>query len=288
MQCRIEPAEQGLDTEDLVSLDNRQEGGFQSQPGLGRIAKGFGGLQQQVEFLMNRFGAVLPGRFAKGTNFVGRQIEQLLAAGDPQQQQAAETVEQVGHEPFQIHAVLKGFAQTGQRRLPVTGEQGASDGLQDVAADQTEHVGRIRGGDSLVGVGEDLVEQAQAVAHRAFRLPDDQGQRRRFEGHPLGIGQGGEVLAQFRGTDPLQFIALATGQDGNRDLVQLGGGEHEIDVGRRLLQGLQQGVEGLGGEHVHLVDDDDLEARRGRHELELVLEVAHLLDAAVGGTVYLV
>ena len=96
------------------------------------------------------------------------------------------------------------------------------------------------------------------------------------------------MLAQFRGTDPLQFIALATGQDGNRDLVQLGGGEHEIDVGRRLLQGLQQGVEGLGGEHVHLVDDDDLEARRGRHELELVLEVAHLLDAAVGGTVYLV
>ena len=45
-----------------------------------------------------------------------------------------------------------------------------------------------------------------------------------------------------------------------RDLVRLGGGEDEDDVGRRLLERLEQGVEGLGGEHVDLVDDVDLEA----------------------------
>lgn len=55
--------------------------------------------------------------------------------------------------------------------------------------------------------------------------------------------------------DPSEFIALAAGEDGERDLFRLGGGEDEEHVLGRFLQRFQQRVEGLLREHVHFVDD---------------------------------
>ena len=81
--------------------------------------------------------------------------------------------------------------------------------------------------------------------------------------------------------------ALAAREDGLGDLVRLGGGEHEDDVGRRLLERLEQRVEGLAREHVDLVDDVDLEAAVDRREGDLVAQVADVVDAAVGGGVHL-
>ena len=69
---------------------------------------------------------------------------------------------------------------------------------------------------------------------------------------------------QLVGLDAAQVEALAAGQDGDRNLADLGGGEDELRVRRRLLQRLQEGVERLLGEHVDLVDDVDLVARRDR------------------------
>ena len=56
-------------------------------------------------------------------------------------------------------------------------------------------------------------------------------------------------------------------------------------MGRRLLQGLQQGVEGLLGEHVHFIDDIDLVLALGRQILDLLPQVPDLVDAPVGGAV---
>ncbi len=83
----------------------------------------------------------------------------------------------------------------------------------------------------------------------------------------------------------LQFVALAAGEDGNRDFMQFGGGEHEIHMFGRLFQGLQQGVEGLGGQHVNFVDDDDLVAARGGQKPDFLLQLPNFLDAAVGSAV---
>jgi hypothetical protein len=74
-------------------------------------------------------------------------------------------------------------------------------------------------------------------------------------------------------------------EDRRRELVDLGGGEDEGDVLGRLLEGLQQGVEGRAGEHVHLVDDVDLAAGGLRQVADLVAEVANVLDAVVAGAV---
>ena len=56
---------------------------------------------------------------------------------------------------------------------------------------------------------------------------------------------------------------------------------------RRLLQRLQQRVEGRGRKHVHFVDDVDLVAGLGRGIAHAVQQLAHLVDLAARGRVQL-
>ena len=113
--------------------------------------------------------------------------------------------------------------------------------------------------------GDRLVEQRERVAHRALGGPRDQRQRVRARpATPSRRADAGQMLGQRRRLDAPQLEALAARQDGDRDLADLGGGEDELRVRRRLLDRLQQGVPRLGREHVHLVQDVDLVARRSR------------------------
>ena len=59
---------------------------------------------------------------------------------------------------------------------------------------------------------------------------------------------------------------MGTRPDRPNDLVRLGGGEDELDVWRRLLDQLEQGIEACRGHHMGLVDDVDLEAAADRGE----------------------
>ena len=82
--------------------------------------------------------------------------------------------------------------------------------------------------------------------------------------HPLGRRDPGEVRQHRLRLDPPQVEPLAARQHRHRHLADLGGGEDELHVRRRLLQRLQQRVERRGAQHVHLVDDVDLVARARR------------------------
>ena len=55
----------------------------------------------------------------------------------------------------------------------------------------------------------------------------------------------------------------------------------------RLLQRLQQSVEGLLRQHVHFVDDVDFGARRDRPVARVLDDLPHVVDAGVGGCVHL-
>ena len=70
--------------------------------------------------------------------------------------------------------------------------------------------------------------------------------------------------------------------------MQLSRGEHEIHMRRRLFQSLEQSVEGLGGQHVHFVYNNNLEARHDRHEADVLFQLADFLNASVGRAVNLV
>ena len=63
------------------------------------------------------------------------------------------------------------------------------------------------------------------------------------------------------------------------------GGENENDMGRRLLQGFQQGVEGLVRKHVHFIDDIDFVLVFGGKVFDVLPELPDFVDPAVRGPV---
>ena len=130
-------------------------------------------------------------------------------------------------------------------------------------------------------MGNRLIQQRQGIADRPFGGAGDQRQRIFGHGGPFGGKDAAQMGHHDFRFDALQVIALAAGQDGDRNLADLGGGKDEFDVGRRFFQRLQQGVERPCRQHVHLVKDDDLVARFGGAVRDRRQDVAHLVDLGV-------
>ena len=143
-------------------------------------------------------------------------------------------------------------------------------------------------GDRLVAdVRDDLVGQRQRVAHAAAGLAHEQPHRPGVDRELLLHEDAREVRGEPRRWHELEVVALAARQDRVRELVRLGRREHERHVRRRLLERLQQRVEGLGREHVDFVDDVDLLAQHGGLVPHRLRELADRIDAAIRGAIHL-
>ncbi len=133
--------------------------------------------------------------------------------------------------------------------------------------------------------GDHLIEEGVGVAHGAARLAGDPEQGLGLGGD-AEVGRGGRQKPDDHvGRDQAEGELLAAALYRRRHLVLLGRGEHEDHVGGRLLDRLQQGVEGARREHVDFVDDVDLVAAGVGRKEHLVLDLAHVLDRSVGGAV---
>lgn len=75
--------------------------------------------------------------------------------------------------------------------------------------------------------------------------------------------------------------------DGANDLFRFGSRKDELDVRRRLFNNLQQGVEAGSGDHMSLIDDEDLVAVTGRSEGCALTQIAGIIHATVAGRVNL-
>ena len=146
----------------------------------------------------------------------------------------------------------------------------------------------VEGRPDVVGLarGDDLVERAQRVARRAVPAT-----HRRVEGvvgdvERRGVADvGQEPVERLAGEEP-ELEVLGAAPQRRWDLLRVRRREHEDDVGRRLLDGLQQRVRRGGREHVDLVDDVDLPPP-GRAERGVVDEVSDRVDAVRRGGVEL-
>ncbi len=131
-----------------------------------------------------------------------------------------------------------------------------------------------------------LIEQRQRIAHRAFRGTRDDAERLGFDLDVFLRRDIGKMAHQHVSLDPAQIKTLAARQHRHRDFADLGGREHELGVLGGLFQRLQEGVEGRGREHVDFVDDVDLVAGARRRIAHAVVDLAHIIDAGVGGGVH--
>ena len=172
-------------------------------------------------------------------------------------------------------------------RRGVAGRQQGQQLRRQVGIDRAEHLLHSLLADLAGAEGDGLVEQRQAVAHAAAGRLADQRQPAVLVGNLLGLQHVRQVGRHDRRADVAQAELHAARQHRHRHLLRIGGGQHEDDVRRRLLQRLQHGVEGVGGQHVDLVDDEDLVAADGGQIGGVFQHHRHFLDLAVRGRVHL-
>lgn len=133
----------------------------------------------------------------------------------------------------------------------------------------------------LGGAGEELVHDGHGVTHGPGPGPHDERQHAVLDGNALAPADVPEVLPKRPRRHEPERIVMGARPDGPDDLLGLGRGEDELEVLRRLLDDLQEGVEAGRGHHVRLVDDVDLvPAGRGPEE-GLLAQLTGVVDTTV-------
>ena len=214
-------------------------------------------------------------------------VEEASSPARPDQQQPPQVLQELAVELAGIRAIVNGLvdeAQAGRHLL-----------IQDVIHHLPHHLGRdgaeeglhLGQGDLLVGEGHQLVQQTLGVTEAAGGAAGDQLQSGRLNGDPFLLADAPQFAQQGLESDAVEVEALAAGEDRGGDPVRLCGGQDKDDMGRRLLQSLQQGVEGLVGQHMYFIYNIDLVAGLAGGEVDLLSQVANLVYAPIGGGINL-
>jgi hypothetical protein len=204
---------------------------------------------------------------------------------------AGDEIDEFG-EIGEHHAGSAPVSYCSRNSLKRAGDVAAHQRLEQIdhagAVGEAEHLPHVVGAHRARGMRDRLVEQRQRIAHRAFRGARDDAERFRLDLDVFLFAIFGEMRHQHVGIDAAQIEALAARQHRDRHFADFGGGEDELGVRRRLFQRLQeQRVERRRREHVDFVDDVDLVARAHRRIAHAVVDLAHVVDAGVGGGVHL-
>ena len=94
-----------------------------------------------------------------------------------------------------------------------------------------------------------------------------------------------ELGADLFYVQSLQVELQAAGQNGDRQLLRIGRRQQEFHVRGRLFQRFQQGVKAVARQHVHFIDQVDLEATARRGVLHVIQQIAGIFDFRARGGV---
>ena len=162
------------------------------------------------------------------------------------------------------------------------------DELQHMAAvHAAQHLAHTRFLQLAIAKGNGLVGQAERIAHRAASSTGQQAQGQGLGAQLLGRQHLGQVLKHGFGGHGPQVELQAAREHRHRHFLRIGRGQHELQIFRGLFQGLQHRVERGVGQHVHLVDHEDLEAPLHRLVNRLLQQALHLVHTPVRGGVQL-
>ncbi len=194
-------------------------------------------------------------------------------------------IEHFGQHAIPVRALFCQVTHRFQQSAGVALQQRLQHAVHLTMVKGTEHGAHIGGQYLAFTKRNGLVGQAHGIAHRTVGSAPQQPQGIVFVRHVFGAQHVAQVLHHALRRHVFQRELQAPRQDGRRQLLRVGGGQDELDVGRRLFQRLQQGVEGVAGQHVHFVDQVDLEAPATGRVLHVVEQLAGILDLGAAGGV---
>lgn len=220
---------------------------------------------------------------------VGGGVDEALLAGvghGGEDHQVAQPLQEIRHETTRIVAALDDPVDDLEGGGPVAGGEGVDDRVEQGAVGVPEE----RGGHGIrhtvvARTGQQLVHDGHRVTHGPGPGAHDEREDAVLDVAVLPPADIGEIAAQGpRGHQP-ERIVVRTRPDRPDDLLGLGRREDELEVLRRLLDHLQQGVEARRGDHVRLVDDVDLVTTGGGPEERLLPQITGVVHTTVRGGV---
>ena len=217
--------------------------------------------------------------------FNGRHVRANGRRRQLQHRHAVQQAEHLDQQRFPLNATGSGVVDEGHYPLTVGGNHRFNKRQRLIVIQRTEHGADRVGGELTVTAGNCLVGQAQRIAQAAVRGTGQQLQRTRLVDNVLFIEDMLKLSADLLNVERLQMELQAAREDRDRQLLRIGGRQQEFDMRRRLFQRFQQGVEAVARQHVHFIDQIDLEAATRRGVLHVVEQIAGVFHFGARGGV---
>ena len=229
----------------------------------------------------------------------GDEVDAIVLDVDAQQQRISLGMKQLGNDPwsdidafFKIGDVVKGtvtkitsfgaFVELkdgidGLVHISQISEERIDKGAQLTALDVAEHLRDSGGRDAPATVRDRLIGEAQGITHAAIGCERDLPERRLLRLDAFLGEHVREVRGDLLGSEVPQMQLQAAREHGCREFLRVRGGQQELHMRRRFLERLQQGVERVPREHVHLVDEVHLESSARGGVLDVLEELPGVL-----------
>ena len=196
-------------------------------------------------------------------------------------------LEQIGDEAGEILALVGELLDEVEEPGRVAVDDEIADPKERLLLDGAEQLKDGLHGHLPLCRGRELVERRDGVAEASARAPGDEGKRRVGRVDLLAVGDVPEQSRQLGQSRPREHERLAARPDGREHLPEVGRAEDEDEVGRRLLDQLQERVERRIRELVRLVEDVDLVAALDRLEDHVLADLPDVVDPALARRVHL-
>ena len=208
-------------------------------------------------------------------------VEQGFESAGAGHQQVTQMSAEGADEVKGVETLSKYFVEKQQGLRIVACEECVHEAEVVFVIDDPEVADDVGVADVRTAEGDALVEEGEGVAHGSVGLLGYDMQAFVIDLYVFAPGYVPEVLHHVRDGDTVEIVCLAAGQDGGEYLVLLGGAEDEDGVCGGLFQGLEESVESLGAEHVHLVYDVNAVPADLGWYLHLFQQAADVIDAVV-------
>ncbi len=272
-------------------MDELEQAEFEMEALLLTVVEIVEGAEDDLEVAGDLFFREEQGSTGGTSAFVAGDLEELgLLAADFGHEGVAEVADHLAGERRGAVAGVDEQVELLHQLGALAGGYSFKQALEDGVGDRAHELANLRGGEDGAIVfdgrgGDGLIHDGERIAHGAVAGFGKQGERGVFGGDfflPGNHLELGEDVVEF---DGVKAEVLAAGADGLGNVFWLRGGHHEDDVGGRLLECLEQRVEGGVGDLVSFVEDIDFVAVAGGGVAGGVAEFADFVDAAIGGGV---
>ena len=195
---------------------------------------------------------------------------------------------QSGYDVLPVKPFVQDFVEEQQSRSDVSRKDAIGQTEIIIVVEDVKIIDDCLIRDVSIRKARSLVEYREGVAHTAVGFLGNDVQSLRFRLDMFARSHILQMLDNIRYRDAREIINLATRQNRRQHLMFLRRCQNKQSMVWRLLQRLQESIEGGGTQHVHLIDNKNLVFSDGRRDAHLVNQRADIIDRVIRSRIQLV